>query len=124
LHPEPKAVAEGSDLYGRAFEHFLLNEVRAYLAYNRDDRPLAFWRTHSGFEVDLIVGDLDLALEFKSGRQVREADFRGLRALMEERRVRRSIVVARTEERRTTEDGVEILPWRQFCAQLWDGAFV
>jgi uncharacterized protein len=123
LHPEAKAVAEGSDLYGRAFEHFLLNEVRAYLAYNRDDRPLAFWRTHSGFEVDLLVGDLDLALEFKSGRQVRDADFRGLRALLEEHRVRRSIIVARTDERRTTEDGIEILPWRHFCSQLWDGAF-
>lgn len=124
LHPEAARVTEGSDLYGRAYEHFLLNEVRAYLAYRRDDRPLAFWRTHSGFEVDLIVGDLEAALEFKSNRQVRDADYRGLRRLKEEHRVRRSIIVARTEEPRTTDDGIEILPWRSFCSQLWDGAIV
>jgi predicted AAA+ superfamily ATPase len=123
LHPEAKVVAEGSDLYGRAYEHFLLGEVRAYLAYNRDDRPLTFWRTHSGFEVDLILGALDLALEFTSGRHVRDSDCRGLRALKEEHRVRRAIIVARTDEPRTTDDGIEILPWRNFCAQLWDGAF-
>lgn len=122
LHPEATVVAEGSDLYGRAFEHFLLNEVRAYLAYNRDDRPLTFWRTHSGYEVDLIVGDLEAAIEIKSGRQVRAADFRGLRALKEEHRVGRAIIVARTDEPRTTDDGIEILPWQLFCAQLWDGA--
>src|SRR5262249_39687514 len=65
LNPETGAISEGSDLFGRAFEHFLLNEVRARLAYHGPDRPLAFWRTSSGFEVDLIVGDLDLAIEFK-----------------------------------------------------------
>lgn len=124
LHPEASAVAEGSDQYGRAYEHFLLNEVRACLAYRRDSRPLAFWRTHSGYEVDLIVGDLEAAIEFKSGRQVRDADFRGLRALGEEQRARRRIIVARTDEPRTTDDGIEILPWRLFCSHLWDGAIV
>jgi len=24
--------------------------------------------------------------------------------------------------RRRTEDGIEILPWSEFCAELWDGA--
>lgn len=124
LHPEAPAVAEGSDQYGRAYEHFLLNEVRAYLAYRRDARPLAFWRTHAGHEVDLIVGDLEAAIEFKSGRQVRDADFRGLRALAEDQRVRRRLIVARTDDPRTTDDGIEILPWRHFCARLWDGAIV
>lgn len=124
LHPEAAVVSEGSDLYGRAFEHFVLNEVRAFLAYRRDDRPLAFWRTHSGYEVDLIVGDLEIAVECKSGRQIRSADFQGLRALKSEHRVGRAIIVARTDDLRTTDDGIEILPWRTFCSMLWDGALI
>ena len=45
LNPESSAIAEGSDLFGRAFEHVLLNEVRAFLAYREQAWPLAFWRT-------------------------------------------------------------------------------
>jgi len=123
LHPEATAVAEGTELYGRAFEHFLLNEVRAYLAYRRLDRPLSFWRTSSGFEVDLIVGQMELALEFKASRTVRESDLRGLRVLLEDQPARRSIVVSREEVPRTTDDGIEILPWPLFCEMLWGGEF-
>jgi hypothetical protein len=53
------------------FEHFLMNEVRAYLAYTGRHAPLSFWRTSQGHEVDLIVGNLDLAIEFKSAKRVR-----------------------------------------------------
>jgi predicted AAA+ superfamily ATPase len=124
LHPEATRVTEGSDLFGRAFEHFLLNEVRAFLAYSGMERPLAFWRTSSGLEVDLIVGRLDVALEFKSNQRVREADLKGLRALMDENKVGRAIVVSREERPRTTEDGIEILPWQRFCAMLWERAII
>ena len=122
LHPEGTGVSEGSHLFGRAFEHFLLNEVRAYLAYRGVDRPLAFWRTSSGFEVDLLIGDLDAALEFKASRRVRDTDLKGLRALLDEHRPGRALVISREEAPRTTEDGIEILPWPTFCEMLWGGA--
>ena len=121
LHPESSTVSEGSDRFGFAFEHFLLNEVRAVLEYGRLEQPLSFWRTSSGFEVDLIVGDMELAIEFKSGRELRGADLKGMRALLEEHTPQRSIVVTRGERRRETEDGIEIVPWRDFCTRLWDG---
>jgi hypothetical protein len=35
------------------------------------DVPLCYWRTSSGFEVNLIAGEMDLALEFKSTIDVR-----------------------------------------------------
>lgn len=124
LQPEAKTIAAGSDLFGRAFEHFLINEIRAFLEYRGFDHPLSFWRTSSGFEVDLIVGDLDLALEFKSSREVRGADLKGIRALKEENAVRRSVVVSREARPRTTEDGLEILPWREFATLLWSGALL
>ncbi len=124
LHPEAAVVAEGTDLFGRAFEHFLLNEVRAYLAYRRLDRPLSFWRTSSGFEVDLIVGQMEAALEFKASRTVRESDLKGMRALLDEQRPRRAIVVSREDTPRRTDDGIEILPWPGFCEMLWGGVLV
>ena len=124
LRPEMPAAVEGSDLFGRAFEHFMLNEVRACLAYTGRERLLSYWRTHSGFEVDLIVGDMDVALEFKSGREVRDADLRGLRALAEDQQPRRSLVVARVEQRRRTVDGIEIVPWREFCEEMWAGRVI
>ena len=124
LHPEATGLTEGSDLFGRAFEHFLLNEVRAYLAYRRLNQPLTFWRTSSGFEVDLVIGDLDVALEFKASRRVRDVDLKGLRALLEEQRPRCALLVSREEVPRKTEDGIEILPWPMFCEMLWGGSVI
>lgn len=124
LHPEASRVTPGSDLYGRAFEHFLLNEVRAYLEYQKRDLPLTYWRTSSGYEVDLIAGDRILAAEFKAKREVRAEDLRGLRAFKEENRVKRAILVSREERKRTTEDEIEILPWRSFLVELWGGKMI
>lgn len=124
LHPEAQIVVEGSDRFGRAFEHFILNEVRAYLSYGCLNHPISYWRTSSGFEVDLIVGNMDLAIECKSTREIRTADLKGLRALNEEHAPRRKVVVSRVEKPRTTDDGIEILPWRFFCRDLWDGQMI
>jgi len=124
LHPESQTIVEGSDRFGRAFEHFVINEVRAYLSYRRLDRSICYWRTSSGFEVDLIVGDMDLAIECKSTRNVRATDLKGLRALGQEHSPGRRVLVSRVETRRRTEDGIEILPWSEFCGELWRGAMI
>jgi len=121
LHPETGNLGEGTDRYGRAFEHFILNELRARIAYSGLDHEISYWRTHSGFEVDFIVGDMDLAVECKAAREVRSADLRGLRALMEDHAPRRSIIVSRDPRRRKTEDGIEMIPWQEFCRELWAG---
>lgn len=121
LHPEATAIGAGTDLFGRAFEHFILNELRAFLAYTRRDQGLSFWRTSSGFEVDFIVGDMELAVECKATELVRGDDLKGLRALKEEHRPRRCLLVSREAALRKTEDGIELLPWRDFCAALWSG---
>lgn len=124
LHPESARIAPGSDRYGRAFEHLVINEVRAYLSYRRLDHALTYWRTSSGFEVDLIVGDMDLAVECKSTVDVRTADLKGLRALADDHTARRRLVVSRSEEHRRTSDGIEIVNWRTFCRELWAGELV
>jgi predicted AAA+ superfamily ATPase len=38
----------GSEEFGRAFEHVLIEETRAYLSYAQLDVPLSYWRTSTG----------------------------------------------------------------------------
>lgn len=46
------------------------------------------------------------------------------RALSEENAPRRKVIVCRLERRRTTDDGIELLPWRSFCREMWDGKLI
>lgn len=111
----------GSPEFGKSFEHYILMELKAYQAYGRPELDLYFWRTAGGHEVDFILGDLDVAIEVKGASRVHEGDLRGLRALGEEQRVKRSIVVSLERQPRTVAGGIEVLPWQTFLRQLWDG---
>jgi predicted AAA+ superfamily ATPase len=111
----------GSAEFGKSFEQYILMELRAYQTYRQPDLELRFWRTAAGHEVDFIAGDLDLAIEVKGGSRVHDGDLRGLRALAEEGRVRRRVVVCLETEPRRLSDGIEVLPWRVFLARLWSG---
>ena len=121
LHPEFPVISEGTDLFGRGFEHFILAEIRAYLGYNRLDTPLSYWRTSSGLEVDIIVGKGDLAIECKSSLAVRSGELKSIRAFAEEYGCHRSIVVTRENSIRRTDDNIELIPWGTFCSLLWAG---
>ncbi len=123
LSPEIDRVVPGSDVYGRAFEHFLINEIRAFHAYTGRDTPMTYWRTTSGMEVDLILGDMKVALEFKSGSQFSSRWLKGLRALKQEYVPRRMVIVSQIQKPRWTDDGIELLPWQKFCQALWSGEF-
>jgi hypothetical protein len=64
-----------------------------------------------------------VAVEVKGGPRVHDGDLHGLRALREEHRVRRAVVVSLERQPRTIEPGIEVLPWRAFVEQLWSGEF-
>ena len=114
-------VVPGSDIYSRAFEHFLINKIRAFHAYTGRDTPMTYWRTSSGMEVELILGDMKVALEFKSGSQFSSRWLKGLRALKQEYAPRRTL--SQIQKPCRTDDGIELLPWREFCQALWSGEF-
>jgi predicted AAA+ superfamily ATPase len=111
----------GSAEFGKAFEHFILMELKAYQAYRRPELDIRFWRTASGLEVDFVLGELDVAIDVKAGTRVHDGDLGGLRALADEHRLRRAIVVSLERHPRTAPPGIEILPWKAFLAQLWNG---
>ncbi len=117
-------IQRGMDEFGRAFEHFMMEDVRAYLSYRERNLPMAFWRTSTGMEVDLIVGDMDLAVEFKASKRADERDTRGLRALMDDQKVKRAVLVSLDSSTRKLSNGIEMLPWQSFCQRLWMGELV
>jgi len=47
-----------------------------------------------------------------------------MRALLDEHSVGRAIVVCRSPEARRTQDGIEIVPWQDFCSELWSGGLL
>jgi predicted AAA+ superfamily ATPase len=106
--------------YGRALEHLVFLELRAYLDYTRNRAGLTFWRTHTKHEVDFLVGDIT-AVEVKAKERVMDRDLRGLRALAEELPSLRKIVVSNELWRRTTDDQIEIYPIEEFLRELWSG---
>jgi predicted AAA+ superfamily ATPase len=114
-------VEYGSELFGRAFEHFIALELRAFIAYHNIDLPLQYWRTTSDLEVDFIIGT-KLAIEVKGTTQVKDKHLKGLRALKEEGLIDTYAVVSLDPHERITEDGIHIWPWKDFLNKLWADA--
>lgn len=107
-----------SELFGRAFEHFILLEIRAWSSYRRQYKPLSYWRSTSQFEVDFIIGD-EMAIEVKATDLVQDRHLKGLRALKEEGLNKEYCVVSCDQTKRVTDDGITIYPWREFLSRLW-----
>ncbi len=115
------AIQPKSELFGNAFEHFLHNEILAYLSYHRDDRPLTFWRDRNGNEVDFIIGD-EAAIEVKASQMVHNRHLKGIKLLSKGIPFKHKIVVSLDPKPRLV-DGVQILPYNEFLLQLWSGTF-
>jgi uncharacterized protein len=108
------------ELFGRALEHFVLMEIQAHRSYQELGYGIHFWRTKSGLEVDFVLGDGEVAVEVKGTSRVDPSDLRSLRAFVADNRPRHAILVCNERAPRLV-DGIEILPWREFLARLWDG---
>ncbi|MBW1708137.1 MAG: ATP-binding protein [Deltaproteobacteria bacterium] len=118
-----KSLTPGTAEYGRAFEHFILQECWAYRHYSRLDFPITFWRTASGSEVDLILGDAEVALEIKSSENAGERT-KGLHLFHDENKCRKSLIISRDPFPRKLSPNVSILPWQLFCEMLWEGEII
>jgi len=115
-------IKPASNLFGRALEHFVALELRAYLSYLNQRSSLCYWRTKNGFEVDFVVGN-QLAIEVKASRRVSDQDLRSLKALREEKNIKQFMVVCQEPVRRIS-GGIEILPIADFLKKLWGGGLI
>ena len=117
------SLTPGTDEFGRAFEQFVLQECWAHSHYSGLDYPLSYWRTASGSEVDIILGNADIAIEVKSSEHV-TGKVKGLLLFSQENTCRNKIIVCRESVPRMLENGIEILPWQEFCQRLWSGEII
>jgi predicted AAA+ superfamily ATPase len=111
-------ILEGSELFGKAFEHFIMLEIRAFISYLRKDTRMYYWRSTSQFEVDVIL-DNQWAIEIKSAASIQDKHLKGIRALKEEELIRNYAVVSCDRHERITQDNITIFPWKIFLDKLW-----
>lgn len=115
----------GADLFGKAFENWIFHELSAHSAYSNLYYDLAYWRLASGLEVDFIINDMELAIEAKSSAKITSDHLRGLRALAEDHpKVKRRILVSLEKQSRRTEDGIELISYKEFVKLLWSNELI
>ena len=90
-------------MWGAVWESFVVAELCKRMQATMRPRPMWFWRTAQGDEVDLLIetGPTEfVAIEVKTSERIGEADLRGLHKLADEygpRAITAARVVCRTE---------------------------
>lgn len=113
-------LKRGTDDYGHAFEHLVIQEIIAYKGYNDKKEIISYWRTYDKKEVDVVIGDAKVAIEIKSSEQIKTKHKAGLRAFKEEHPDCRLILVSLEVVTRTSED-IEMIYVLDFFKKLWGG---
>jgi len=117
-----RTAREGTPEFGKAFEHYILMELKAYQAYRNPELDIRYWRTSTGTEVDFILGEMDVGLEIKGARRVHEGDLKGLTALLTDHKVKHPLLISLEREPRKIGAKIRALPWEVFLRELWAGA--
>jgi len=112
---------QGTPEFGEALETYLMHELISYSDYVSGE-PLSYWRSTSGFEVDFILGD-HTAIEVKAKANLSTHDLKPLRALAEEKKLKRYLCVS-LEPRRRNLENLTILPFREFLESLWSREYL
>jgi predicted AAA+ superfamily ATPase len=111
-------IRPGTSEFGDALETYFFHELRAYADY-RGGMSLHYWRSTTNYEVDFIL-DNRIAIEVKGTGQIQMRDLKSLKALQEENRLEKFVVVS-MDDRPRQVDGIQIYPYRQFLTMLWNG---
>ncbi|MCQ2959931.1 MAG: DUF4143 domain-containing protein [Bacteroidales bacterium] len=113
------ALAQGTPEYGHAFEHFVLQELQAYVAYTHSREKLSYWHTYNGKEVDVVIGDAKIGIEIKSAREIMPKHYVNFKEYKEEFPNSRCIVVSLDKLTRRSGD-IEIYYVFDFFKKLWN----
>ena len=116
-------IAQGSELFGKAFEHFIYQEIYAHSRYSGKEYPIYYWRTASQIEIDFVLGDHEVAIEVKATTQANSRHLKGLKAFVEEYNVKKAILISNDHTPRLSEN-ILILPWKIFLERLWENEII
>jgi len=107
---------------GALFEGLVAQLLRAYKGYRSICDDIFYWapggRTAQEVDFILLRGSELIAIEVKSGRTFKNAWCKGLRVLETLEGLRRRIVVYPRGPAMKTEDGIDVMSFRQFSDEL------
>lgn len=115
-----KELVRGTAEYGHAFEHLVMQELRAWLYYNEIPEQLSYWRTYTGQEVDAVIGDAKVAIEIKSVEEVLPKHLKGLKAFAADYPESKQLIVSLDPINRKMGN-VECIYVLDFFKRLWTG---
>jgi predicted AAA+ superfamily ATPase len=108
-------IAPATFAYGRAFEHFIVTELRRLSSYYQNRFTYSYLRTKDDAEIDLIVerpGMPTVALEIKSSSRITERDVSTLNKFSRE--LENTEFICLSQETRPRRLGaVDIEPWQE-----------
>ena len=113
-----KELVRGTTDYGHAFEHLIVQEIYAWIHYTHSEEQLSYWRTYTGLEVDVVIGDARVAIEIKSVEEVMTRHLKGLKAFGEEHPQSHRIIVSLDKFNRHMGD-IECIHVLDFFKLLW-----
>jgi len=111
-------IEMGSEASGKAFEHFIYQELYTHSNYSGIEYPISYWRTTSQIEVDFVLGDHEVAVEIKSSDNANPRHTKGLLTFADEYAVKKLILVTNDPFPRQLGN-VLVLPWRVFLQKIW-----
>lgn len=112
---------------GHAFENYILMELMAYRGLNELDFDISYWRSRSGYEVDFVLGQGEVAIEVKLGTDIAPSKLKGLQSFIQSDGPGKAIVVCNCLRKRVlTVDHHKIwlIPWDEFLTMLWQGEII
>ncbi len=98
----------------------MVQEIIAYKGYNDKRDVISYWHTYDKKEVDIVIGDADVAIEIKSSEHIESKHTKGLSAFKEEHPDCRLMLVSLDPITRQLGDK-ELIYVLDFLKMLWSG---
>lgn len=115
-----KSISPETPEYGHCFEHFVLQELRAFVSYFQKDEKLSYWHTYNHKEIDVVVGEAQIGIEIKSATEIHPKHLSDFKEYHDEFPESRCIIVSR--DKLTRKNGnIEIMYVFDFLKKLWAG---
>jgi predicted AAA+ superfamily ATPase len=118
-----ESLAKGTPEYGKALEHFVFTELIAFRDYTERKFELFYWRSTSQFEVDFVIrlkSKKLIGIEVKGSHRIDRDDLKGLKALEDDFKLEKKIIVSIEKNTRLIDDKYLVLPIETFCKNLWN----
>jgi predicted AAA+ superfamily ATPase len=106
--------------YGKLFETFIINQIRAYLTYQGKQFRLSYLQTKDNAEIDLIIerpNEKAFLLEIKSGGEVRDSELNNLRRFSKDIKNSHPICLYDGVKKLRIDD-IDVLPWQDAFVEI------